>query len=330
MYNFCTLFNSHYLSRGLAMYESLLANCSGFHLYIFAFDQVALDYLTELDLQYVTVISLEHFEGPELLLVKPGRTVAEYCWTCTPSTLAYAIERFNLENCTYLDADIYFFSDPATLIEEMGSASVLITEHRYTLEYDQAATSGRFCVQFMTFHNTPEGMAVLCSWRDACIDWCFARYEEGRFGDQKYLDEWPTRFPGVHILQHLGGGLAPWNAQQYQFSLADARRIVGTAKASNRQFDAVFYHYQNFKFFGKDDVELGYYRLTTDIKRIIYKPYLQHLLRIEAAIATDPRFASVISSAVPAPRGVRWKIKLIKRQLLGYMNFHSIEQVLGL
>jgi hypothetical protein len=61
------------------------------------------------------------------------------------------------------------------------------------------------------------GMAVLNWWRDRCIEWCYARSEEGKFGDQKYLDDWTTRFDSVHVLEHLGGGIAPWNVQQYSF-----------------------------------------------------------------------------------------------------------------
>ena len=38
--NFVTLFNSNYLSRGITMYNSLLATNSDFHLYIVAFDDV--------------------------------------------------------------------------------------------------------------------------------------------------------------------------------------------------------------------------------------------------------------------------------------------------
>jgi hypothetical protein len=207
MYNYCTLFDSNYLTRGLAMYESLKLQTTAFHLYIFAFDDSAYKLLTKLNLEFVTVISLEQFEDEKLLAIKNTRGAGEYCWTCTPSTIKYCIEKFKLDECTYLDADLYFFGDPAILIEEMGDKSILLTEHRYTPAYDQSNTSGIYCVQFMTFKNTSDGMKALNWWRNACIDWCFARFEDGKFGDQKYLDDWTDRFEGVHVLQHLGGAI---------------------------------------------------------------------------------------------------------------------------
>jgi len=188
------------------MYESL-ERCSGdFHLYVFAFDDKSYELLQKLDYEYMTVISLDSFEDDELLKVKSERGAGEYCWTCTPSVIKYAIENYDLDSCTYLDADLYFFANPAVLIDEMKGASVLITDHRYTSEYDQSATSGIYCVQFMTFKNNDFGLNVLNWWRDACIEWCFNRFEDGKFGDQKYLDDWPNRFEGIHVLQHLGGG----------------------------------------------------------------------------------------------------------------------------
>ena len=132
MYNYCTLFDSNYLTRGLAMYESLKSHSNNFHLYIFSFDDKSYDLLKKLNLESITVISLNEFEDDELLKIKGGRTAREYCWTCTPSIIKHCIKNYNLDNCTYLDADLYFFSDPTILIEEMGTKSVLITEHKYT------------------------------------------------------------------------------------------------------------------------------------------------------------------------------------------------------
>jgi hypothetical protein len=273
--NFCTLFNSNYLSRGLVMYESLLKNCSDFHLYIFAFDDKCCSFLKRQQYKNMTVISLKEFEDAALLSVKPGRTAAEYCWTCTASTILYSIENFGLESCTYIDADMCFYADPAVLINEMGNDSVLITEHRYTAEYDQSATSGKYCVQFVTFRNDERGMKVLRWWRNACIDWCYDRMEEGKFGDQKYLDDWTTRFEGVHELQHLGGGIAPWNVQQYMFR-REKEKIQGEEIRSGKKFEVIFFHFHALRLYDDRMAMLtgAEYLLNRNAKEIFYGPYL--------------------------------------------------------
>src|SRR5471030_2444387 len=140
--NFTTLFNINYLAKGIALYNSLLKNCSGFHLYIFAFDDITYKILTERNLLNATIIPLNDFEDNLLLVVKQHRSVAEYCWTCTPFGIKYCIEQFKLDHCTYIDADTFFYNDPTVLIGEMGDNSVLITPHNYHKLYDQSAASG--------------------------------------------------------------------------------------------------------------------------------------------------------------------------------------------
>lgn len=249
------------------MYQSLKKESDLFHLYIFAFDDRSCELLNKMKLEHVTVIPLNDFEDTELLKVKDSRSAGEYCWTCTPSTIKYCIDKYSLESCTYLDADLYFYSNPSVLIEEMGNKSVLITEHRYTQEYDQSATSGIYCVQFMTFKNDANGMKVLNWWKDACNEWCFARVEDGKFGDQKYLDNWTTRFDGVHVLKNLGGGVAPWNVQQYDIS--------------DKDFKLIFYHFHNFKFLNNNKIELGSYKIKKRDLQLLYAPYLKHLENIK-------------------------------------------------
>ena len=278
MYNYCTLFDSKYLIRGLAMYESLKLHSKSFHLYVFAFDDLTEKILKEINLPQITVISLGEFENEELLALKPTRTKGEYCWTCTPSTIKYCIEKFKLPFCTYIDADLYFYNDPAILLEEMGNNSVLITPHWYTSLYNQSATNGVYCVQFITFKNTPEGMEVLEWWRRACNNWCFARVENGKFGDQKYLDDWPEKFKGVYVLENKGGGVAPWNVQQYD--LINLDELIIKEKASKKTFTLVFYHYHNVRFLKSGEVDLGSYRLPLWIVKNFYTPYLLHIQRI--------------------------------------------------
>jgi hypothetical protein len=278
--NFCTLFDSNYLSRGVALYNSLSEHANDFHLFVFAFDEKAFEVLRELSLRNVTVISLKEFEDEKLLHVKPLRTAAEYCWTCTPSIIRYAINKFGLSACTYLDADLFFYNDPSVLINEMGTKSVLITRHRYTPQYDQSSTSGIYCVQFMTFRNDEKGMTVLNWWREACIDWCYARLENGKFGDQKYLDDWTTRFDGVHELRHLGGGLAPWNIQQYSIQRGGDPLLLKENR-SGEKFKPVFFHFHYLKFFQDEIVKLtGDYLISHDFVRVFYIPYVNKLISI--------------------------------------------------
>ena len=215
MINFCTLFDSRYISRGLALYESLRRHCENFHIYFFAFNDECYRILSKLALKGSTVISLCEFEDEQLLAAKATRSSMEYCWTCTPSIIRYTLDTYNLASCTYLDADLYFFGRPELLLDELRDNSVMITEHRYTPCYDKSKKSGKYCVQFMTFKNNGAAKKALNWWRDACNDWCYARHENGKFGDQKYLDDWLERFEQVHVLEHPGGGLAPWNIQQY-------------------------------------------------------------------------------------------------------------------
>jgi len=91
MLNFVTLFNSFYLSRGLALYQSLLKQCPDFHLYVVAFDDATFNYFKNHPKTHLTVISLQQFEDDELKAVKPTRSMGEYCWTSTPSTILYCI-----------------------------------------------------------------------------------------------------------------------------------------------------------------------------------------------------------------------------------------------
>ncbi|MGZ4118999.1 MAG: hypothetical protein ACXVPY_16035, partial [Bacteroidia bacterium] len=176
---------------------------------------------------------------------------------------------------------------------------------RYTKEYDQSATSGKYCVQFVTFKNDEKGLAVLKWWRNACIDWCYDRMEDGKFGDQKYLDDWTTRFDCVHELQHLGGGIAPWNVQQYIFNSVNGK-LTGTEIKSGKQFNVIFYHFHAAKFFRDNMVMLtgAEYALNKNVKNVFYKPYVQMINKQKEKInaidnSFDPNGASANSPMKP-------------------------------
>lgn len=272
MNNFCTLFDSNYLTRGLAMYRSLEKTGADFHMYVYAFDTQCYNILIRMDLLRITVVSLAEFEDDRLLVVKPERSRGEYCWTCTSHVIGHALKTFGLTEITYVDADLYFFSNPLPIFEEFNAveASVLLTEHRYPPLLDKSKIYGKFCVQFMTFRNNENGLSVLRWWQERCLEWCYAKPEDGKFGDQKYLDCWPENFDGIHVLEHLGGGLAPWNVKQYHLVKRDNCLLVDG-------IPVLFYHFQNYSKYEDGCHWLGNFRLNKCVVDLLYRPYVMAL-----------------------------------------------------
>jgi hypothetical protein len=271
------------MSRGLVMYDSLVETGTDFHIYIFAFDDLTFKSLHAINLSQATIIPLSQFENAELLSVKNSRTKAEYCWTSTSSTIGYVLERYNVPSCTYIDADLFFFQSPELLLKEMpADKSVLITEHRFSklagvLEKKRA---GVFCVQFITFLNNKEGREILKKWISQCIDWCYARYEDGKFGDQKYLNTWPQEYSAVHILQHRGGGVAPWNVERYNLT-RNNNIITGSESGERTNFELMFFHFHYVRIFENNLVDLGWNRLNKNVIDLIYKPYIIRIVQKE-------------------------------------------------
>jgi SAM-dependent methyltransferase len=219
---FCTLFDSRYLARGLVTIRSLRRVRPDARIRVLCIDDETKQHLDRLDEPGVVPIGMSELEqhDPELASVKAGRTRGEYCWTATPALCRFLFEREpELEEVTYLDADLFFFADPQPLFDELADGSVLIVPHRYApLWAEQEVAHGIYNVEWLTFRRDDRGLAVLDWWRERCIEWCYARVEDGKFGDQKYLDDWPERFEGVHVLRHPGGGLAPWNLPRHRLA----------------------------------------------------------------------------------------------------------------
>lgn len=238
MEHFVTLFDQAFLAMGLALHRSLSerAGAGSFRLWIVCMDEEVEQSLQALALPDVSLIPLREMETEALRAVKPGRSRGEYCWTVTPFTFSAVFERApEAQRVTYLDADLFFFDAPRLLLDEFERSGkhVQITDHAYAPEYDMSAKSGRFCVQFITFRRTEPGLEVLRSWQAQCMEWCFARFEPGRFGDQKYLDEWPRKFAdAVHILEQTDKTLAPWNAASF---------------AARAPLAPVFYHFHGLR-----------------------------------------------------------------------------------
>lgn len=290
MPHFCTLFDSNYLLKGVAMLRTLKLHCPEARTYVLCMDEATREILERLSLLDVSCISLAEVEDDELLAVKPGRNKAEYCWTLSPCLPWYVLHHNpEVDVITYLDADLFFYSSVQPLIEEIGEASIAVIEHRYAPQLKHLEINGRFCVEWVSFRRDNEGMACLARWREQCIEWCFYRFEENRMGDQKYLDEWPEAYNSLHILMHPGAGVAPWNYSQYRFEKCPDGRILVEGQP------LVFYHFHQFQLLSNG----GFDRLSNSYTTMgvepdaVYRAYELALLGILQEVrAIVPNFSA--------------------------------------
>jgi hypothetical protein len=239
---FCTLFDSGYLLKGLTMIRSLARHCPGMQIYVLCMNAQTKNILEHLNLPFVVCITLEEVENEDLLEAKKNRGVAEYCWTLSSCFTWHVMQNFpEIDLLTYLDADLLFYSDVGPIFAEIGDASIAIIEHRFTERLKDREVNGRFCVEWVGFRRDEQGLACLSRWRAQCIEWCYYRLEDGKMGDQKYLDEWPSSYSSCHIIMHPGAGIAPWNYAQYRFDRDEAGQI--TVEGS----PLIFYHFHQFQ-----------------------------------------------------------------------------------
>jgi hypothetical protein len=244
--HYCTYFDKNYLLKGLALISSLQEyESEPFVLYVVCLDEMTCNLIDRLGIVQVVTVPLSAIEDGDagLAEARNNRTLVEYYWTLTPSIIAYFLRRFQgIELLTYLDADLFFFSSTDPVYQAVADGSILIHEHRFSPDLLSLAKHGTYNVGLLCFRNDPNGLEALNWWRERCIEWCYERVEDGKFGDQLYLEDWPTRFKRVRILDHNGAGVAPWNQGKYDFTLTSSGHPLVDG------IPVLFYHFHSFAF----------------------------------------------------------------------------------
>lgn len=282
---FCTIFDSNYLDKGLVLYDSMKRCLRDFKLYVFAFDKKCEEILEKEQLDKMTVVGLAEFETKELLQVKKERTRAEYCWTCSSWSIKHVLDYYREPICTYIDADMMFFSDPQCVFDKMKreKCSSIIVPHRFgTLEEEKRAydTVGAYCVEFNTFVNDKNGMEALNWWASKCLQWCFYAVPGTTewYGDQKYLNVFPEKFKGVMICDHFGVGIAPWNVK-----LIDAAEYIDgipsvIVKSTGDIFPIIIYHFESVGFLFKHILHAPSGIKSRKLHHDVYDFYIEKIL----------------------------------------------------
>lgn len=328
----CTHFDRRYLARGLVLYRSLRRVGTEFTLHVFCLDEATKRALDTLSLPGVVTYSLTDLErdNPQLLAVRETRTRVEYYWTLTPMTCLHVLNSQPEVNLLVrVDADLSFYADPSPVLEELGDGSVLLTAHRLSPEFfdspdEPALWGGTYNVQFEAFRRTPTAIAALEWWRDRCLEWCYDRFEPGRYGDQKYLEKLPELFDGVVTASNPGAGLAPWN-------VASHRIETNNGDVSIDGSPLIFHHFQSLEIHPSTGIGLNLarggrsYRVSDEAAPLVWttgwrlrepeldalwEPYVRELSRAHA----DLRLIDAVAFEPPPLKLRRAVFHLIRRR----------------
>ncbi len=282
----CTLFDQNYLAKGIALQRSCARWLPDFHLWVFALDDAAWDWFARAAPKNVTVIARNEFEDAALLVVKPTRTNTEYIWTMTPYPMLYLLEKRGLDAVTYMDADCYLFGDLAPFYAELKDADIGIVPHRFTPRVAKHIANGVYNVSGVYFRKGDIALKCLREWRDQCLMWCYQRCEDGKFGDQAYLNEWPAKY-GARVVQNVGVNLAPWNQEQYEYTF-DKRlyiiqrggNVVNGVTNVEQITPVIFYHFHEFFYNPNGVVKRCNYPVHPTVAEYIYQPYEAEMAQI--------------------------------------------------
>jgi hypothetical protein len=228
--HFCTYFDHRYAAKALAMWKSLKKHNGSATLHALCLSGASREIFARLQLPDVHLIPLQALEdvNPELQKARSNRSLLEYYFTLTPCLPLFIFRTHpDVSRLTYLDADLFFFADPRPVLDEVGDDAVGLIEHRFPDKLANLEIYGRFNVGWMTFRMDAVTLECLETWRKQCLEWCYDRAESGRYAEQKYLDDWPDRFPRVHVIQHRGANVAPWNIDSCDISFQDDVVSVG-------------------------------------------------------------------------------------------------------
>jgi hypothetical protein len=104
----------------------------------------------------VQLIKLEEIENydHELKLAKQHRSDIEYYFTITRALILFIQNHFPaIDILTYLDADLYFFSDLSPIYNEFKTHSIAIIERRFPEHLRKNKKFGKYNVGWLSFRK---------------------------------------------------------------------------------------------------------------------------------------------------------------------------------
>lgn len=279
-YYLCTVTDLSYLIKVIAQYHSLDMVTHDFCIFVCCTDQESFRVLSALNLPRCILLSIDQLSDNELFALKQERKPSEFCWTLKSYIMEYLLKVHRLPHVLYCDGDIGFSGSLELLYDDWGDSAIYLCTQR---DVDWVERKyGKYQAGILGIRNNQTGLNMLHWWKNKCREWCFAYEDNGRLGDQKYLDEVPGLFGDVKISGNKGINAAPWNIvynNNYEVTAQGARVTIDGAPLVAYHFACLnIYDEQHFDLWSLDNISIQ-----SIVRSNIYLPYLT-LLREAMAI----------------------------------------------
>jgi hypothetical protein len=279
---FGTFANAKYLPQLLSMLESFQNTVQTSRIAVVAIDAETSESVRSLNFSCVDVFDVKDVKSliPQLGIVQDNRSLSEYFFTLSSAIPNFLFKVYPQPDfVVYIDADLFFFENPERCILALDDTdNVLLTSHNFARKNLDLRVYGEFNTGFIAFRRSAAGMKVASWWLERCLDWCKDVVENGKFADQKYLENFSSVAPGVKISQDFGLNLGPWGLN----SLKQIDSRNGSIYV-NGQFLFAF-HFSGLQYnriFAILGLNPYQYRVSKTVYELIYVPYLRSIRKWE-------------------------------------------------
>ncbi len=295
---FCMVVSRTRLIQAIACFLSLYKNMDNFKVYILCVDEKCYEFLKEINLDKIVLVTIAELNREDLLAIKASRKLNQYCWTLKPGFIKHIFTLDDsINRVTYIDSDLFFYQNPNVIFENQPDASVLLSSGEiflpmYSKEFNQTmqTLTGNFNSGFISFKKDINGLQCVNWWDKMCVDSCTSNPEDNKFGDQKYLDDMPFLFNNVYEITTQGINIGHWNYLKYKFTVSNDNVMVNNNKL-------IFYHFSGFRIISKYDIRQVHEEDRVNIP-FIYQIYKRALGKIiDDVEKIDPNFKEYITVA---------------------------------
>jgi hypothetical protein len=241
-----TICSNNYLAQAIVLGNSVKAKCPHHTFLIILVDELNTEIkYNEIPFEVLPI----HIIEPQIQSLVLKYNIIELNTSVKPGVIEYLFKERMADRVIYLDPDIKIYDDLTDLEEKLQQHTIVLTPHIFTPIPLDGKTPGEnsflnfglYNLGFIGLSASDETDKFISWWKERTYKQGYNKVEDGIFVDQLYINLVPIFFKGVHILNHMGYNMAPWNLHERYLSQKDNVYWI------NEKDRLGFFHFSAFK-----------------------------------------------------------------------------------